>query len=204
MKISIDSPCHENWDNMTPNEQGAFCLSCQKNVVDFSRKTLHEIKSFFKELPLTEKVCGRFDENQLEELSFDDFFKRFRKWRLFHKMAVICFFVFGLSLFSCSQTPKPEDHVLMGDVAVVDTLQPPPVTPVTTPTVTPKPTHIMGGPRVMPSDTTRQKPATKPKPVKPEMIKGEVYIAPDKVDKPKTCTPDTTTEKKIMGKMKRE
>ena len=60
MKIVIDNPCHENWDAMTPNEKGAFCSACQKTVLDFSKKTVDEIKSFFVELPKTETVCGRF------------------------------------------------------------------------------------------------------------------------------------------------
>ena len=49
MKIEINKPCHENWDAMTPNEKGAFCSLCKKNVVDFSQKTLSEIKDFFSE-----------------------------------------------------------------------------------------------------------------------------------------------------------
>ncbi|MGZ3882754.1 MAG: hypothetical protein ACXVPD_00895, partial [Bacteroidia bacterium] len=102
MKISINTPCHENWDAMSPNEQGAFCLACQKNVIDFSRKTTHEIKSFFTMLPAAEKVCGRFEEKQLQALSFDDFFRQFRQWRFAYKAAVICFFVFGTTLFSCT------------------------------------------------------------------------------------------------------
>ena len=116
MKISINEPCHENWDKMTPNQQGAFCLSCQKNVVDFSKKTIPEIKSFFTDLASTEKVCGRFEEKQLEELSFDDFFNRFKNWHFVKKAAVICFFIFGLTLFSCE--PKTENHTMGEAVAI--------------------------------------------------------------------------------------
>ena len=65
MKISINEPCHENWDKMTPNDKGAFCLSCQKNVVDFSNKTITQIKDFFRKKTEAESVCGRFDESQL-------------------------------------------------------------------------------------------------------------------------------------------
>ncbi|HRD37580.1 MAG TPA: hypothetical protein PLC65_03020 [Bacteroidia bacterium] len=49
MKIEINKPCHENWDAMTPNEKGAFCLVCTKDVIDFSKQTLDEIKDFFLE-----------------------------------------------------------------------------------------------------------------------------------------------------------
>ncbi|MCB0735401.1 MAG: carboxypeptidase-like regulatory domain-containing protein [Bacteroidetes bacterium] len=33
-KISIATPCHENWDSMTPSEQGRFCSKCSKTVLD--------------------------------------------------------------------------------------------------------------------------------------------------------------------------
>ena len=104
MKISINNPCHENWDAMTPNEKGAFCSVCRKTVIDFSVKTVEEIKNFFVELPQTEKVCGRFDKVQLDEINFDSFFKQFSKWSYSRKTAVIFFFIFGFGLFGHAQT----------------------------------------------------------------------------------------------------
>lgn len=72
MEISIQKPCHENWDAMTPNEQGAFCGKCMKTVVDFINKTIDEIKEYFTGKQ-NEKVCGRFETQQLTSLSFDAF-----------------------------------------------------------------------------------------------------------------------------------
>lgn len=118
MKISINEPCHENWDKMTPNDKGAFCLSCQKNVVDFSNKTLSQIKDFFKKKAGNESVCGRFDESQLDALTFDDFFEQFLKMKFVRKVALIVFFVFGLSLFAGAQT-TPVLRPKMGAVAYV-------------------------------------------------------------------------------------
>ncbi|MBA2612673.1 MAG: hypothetical protein H0U95_11915 [Bacteroidetes bacterium] len=120
MKISINEPCHENWDKMTPNDKGAFCLSCQKNVVDFSSKTIAQIKDFFKKKNANESVCGRFDESQLDALTFDDFFNEFMTWRVVKKAALIVFFIFGLSLFAGAQTkPKDIPRPKMGAVAYV-------------------------------------------------------------------------------------
>lgn len=34
--LSIPTPCHEDWDKMTPTEKGRHCQSCEKEVVDFS------------------------------------------------------------------------------------------------------------------------------------------------------------------------
>ena len=155
MKIVIDNPCHENWDAMSPNEKGAFCLSCQKTVIDFSIKTVEEIKNFFVELPLTESVCGRFKEEQLEEISFEHFFKQFRGWKFFQKAAVIAFFIFGFSLFGHAQNNFNNHHpVMKGEVVIMppdtgrvkikkDTLKV--VEPVDV-------RHTMGGPRYVPDN----------------------------------------------------
>jgi TonB family protein len=64
MKISIPNPCHENWNAMTPNEQGRFCLSCQKTVVDFTKMEKTEIQDYFRSIT-TEKICGRIKASEL-------------------------------------------------------------------------------------------------------------------------------------------
>jgi hypothetical protein len=61
--ISIPKPCHENWDVMTPKDQGRFCLSCEKTVTDFTRMPDYEIINFFKN---NKSTCGRFTNTQLE------------------------------------------------------------------------------------------------------------------------------------------
>lgn len=65
LQLSIPKPCHENWDAMTPVQQGKFCGSCQKQVVDFSDMSDRQVAEFFKK-PSTGSVCGRFMTDQLE------------------------------------------------------------------------------------------------------------------------------------------
>lgn len=135
MRISIEQPCHENWERMTPNEQGAFCGACQKTVIDFSSKSLTDIKDFFGILKSCDTVCGRFKARQLDEMEFDHFFNRFRSWHFFRKAAVISFLVFGSTLFTgCSQRAVPEeltgssrfsDTTMKKTVVVRDTIQEP-------------------------------------------------------------------------------
>lgn len=64
IQLEITDPCHENWAKMTKSEQGRFCASCQKQVVDFTMMTDRDIALFFKK-PSTGSVCGRFMNDQL-------------------------------------------------------------------------------------------------------------------------------------------
>jgi len=63
--LNIPEPCHENWQNMTPQEQGRFCGSCQKVVVDFSVMTDKEVLEYFSKT--SQQVCGRFANDQLNK-----------------------------------------------------------------------------------------------------------------------------------------
>lgn len=61
--ISIPQPCQEQWDQMTPVEQGRHCAVCQKNVVDFTNESDDSLIDFFKNY--NGSTCGRFTRDQL-------------------------------------------------------------------------------------------------------------------------------------------
>lgn len=63
MKITIPKPCHENWENMTPDEKGRFCAVCSKTVRDFSKVPDDEIIAFFSNT--SDSICGNFNSSQL-------------------------------------------------------------------------------------------------------------------------------------------
>ncbi len=63
--FTIAEPCHENWQNMTPNEQGRFCNSCKKDVVDFSVMTDEQVYTAL--LKGDANMCGRLSNKQLEK-----------------------------------------------------------------------------------------------------------------------------------------
>ncbi len=65
MKISIPTPCSENWNQMLPDEKGKFCLSCQKCVMDFTKMSDEEILEIIQK----PNQCGRFSNHQLENLN---------------------------------------------------------------------------------------------------------------------------------------
>jgi len=63
MKITIPTPCHENWEAMTPEEKGRFCSVCSKTVMDFTAASDEEIIDVFSNS--TEEICGNFHASQL-------------------------------------------------------------------------------------------------------------------------------------------
>jgi carboxypeptidase-like protein len=65
LQIHIPEPCHENWQNMTPKEQGRFCGSCCKTVIDFSAMTDKEMLDYISKA--SHHVCGRFSNDQLNK-----------------------------------------------------------------------------------------------------------------------------------------
>ncbi len=165
MNISINKPCHEDWSKMTPNEQGAFCGICTKNVIDFSVKSLEEIKAYFSK-PKEGKLCGRFTEDQLVELNMESFVERFFGFKLSRKLATITAMALVMFLGIPNSSKAQDDkHIKMGKIKAPTTHT---VTPVKTDTIkpvkqvkgdvkvepketTPKETnqrHIMGGPKV--------------------------------------------------------
>ena len=66
--ISITEPCSENWDLMEKRNEGHFCDSCQKCVVDFSTYSNSEI---IKVLSSSKNdICGRLTNRQLAQLNY--------------------------------------------------------------------------------------------------------------------------------------
>ena len=58
IQLKIAQPCHENWQAMTPVEQGRHCGSCAKNVVDFTIMSDREIIDYIS-LHASGDTCGR-------------------------------------------------------------------------------------------------------------------------------------------------
>jgi hypothetical protein len=101
LKISIPTPCHEDWEAMIPNEKGRHCNSCIKTVVDFTNMSDEEVKYFFLNKK-EDKVCGRFRNDQLQritiELPKNIFYAPLPFWK---KFLAACLIVFSATLFSC-------------------------------------------------------------------------------------------------------
>ncbi|MCD8528673.1 MAG: hypothetical protein LRY27_01545 [Chitinophagales bacterium] len=62
--ISVPKPCHEKWENMKPTQEGAFCLTCCHEVIDFTSMTDKEVITCLEKYK-SKDVCGRFKNTQL-------------------------------------------------------------------------------------------------------------------------------------------
>lgn len=99
-KITIPEPCLEDWNKMTPNENGRFCAGCSKNVVDFTNSRPDEIQAYFLK---HSNVCGRFKKSQLDSISIQIPSHILYTQTQFHKMFLLALFIaMGTTLFSCA------------------------------------------------------------------------------------------------------
>ena len=104
MHITIPQPCHENWNEMLPHEQGAFCGVCAKTVIDFTKLSDDEVKNYFL-ANSQKKSCGRFRNDQL---STNDSLARMLAdplpfWKKFLAIVII---LFGALLGGCKTKGK--------------------------------------------------------------------------------------------------
>jgi CarboxypepD_reg-like domain/Secretion system C-terminal sorting domain len=63
IQLQIPEPCHENWNKMTATDKGRFCMSCQKEVIDFSVMSDIEILNYIS--TASKNICGHIQGNQL-------------------------------------------------------------------------------------------------------------------------------------------
>ncbi|MBP6731344.1 MAG: hypothetical protein KA149_04755 [Chitinophagales bacterium] len=118
MKISIPKPCNENWNDMTPELQGAFCKVCSKVVVDFSSMSDEEVINYF-ERKKEEKTCGRFRASQLSPYEMKINLREVAASAGFRKIFAASLFIIFSSLFVCkSDTGQPlQFSTVITDVA---------------------------------------------------------------------------------------
>jgi hypothetical protein len=64
--IHIPEPCHQQWQQMTPTDNGRHCAHCCKTVVDFTKMSNNEI---INHLSTNSHVCGRIGEQQVNSIN---------------------------------------------------------------------------------------------------------------------------------------
>lgn len=128
--ISIPHPCHENWNQMTPVEQGRHCNLCAKTVTDFTVMSNNEIINYFTKHTNT---CGRFDSHQLA--SVNNYLELQDKLKFSWKKLALAAAITGLFTTVKAQTPitirkiavlqpvKSVKRELMGDTITYKTVK---------------------------------------------------------------------------------
>ncbi|WP_123947458.1 hypothetical protein [Flavobacterium reichenbachii] len=86
---------------MTPNENGRFCMSCSKTVIDFTSMLPDEIQHFFIQNQ-NNKICGRFRKSQLSTVTIQISDQVLYSQTNYGKMFLLALFIaMGTTLFSC-------------------------------------------------------------------------------------------------------
>jgi len=89
---------------MTPNEQGRFCTSCAKTVIDFSVMSDEAVRQYFIS-NYEQKICGRFKNIQLQRIVIDLPQNIFRIQLPFWKKFLVAFLIcFGGSFLAIDTT----------------------------------------------------------------------------------------------------
>lgn len=188
--IEIPKPCHESWEDMTPEDQGRHCAQCRKTVVDFSGWSNEDILQYMQQRQ-GQRVCGRFRAEQVNvPIDAEQFVASVAVARLplYKKIAAILLLAFGMIQMSCDTATHPMQQmtgitiattgepVLMGKPAIPDT---------------PKAQHF--------TDTVKKHQKIK-HPVKeyprPEYLKGDVAVEPVFAEPPPS--PDTIPAPEII------
>lgn len=201
--IRIPEPCHEDWNNMTPDNKGRFCSSCSKSVIDFSNKTdveIHTILTEHKDL----NVCGHFKKTQINRplnfsIDFNNLPKNISSTKAF---AIAVFLVFGTFLFSCTNPEgkkvdtievvnnKPEEQHMLGFMEVPlmpeDTL---PAAKTIEPMCYNYETHVAGGLSIESIPPTVDS-ILVIEPQVVEHLRGEIMMVPEPID---TAVTDSST-----------
>ena len=104
--VTIPNPCHENWELMTPQEQGRHCKVCNKVIIDFTTMTNEEIILYLQSAK--ESVCGRIEE--IDSQSLQPYIPLTKQAKLFLYALAIAFFT-QVPLNLVGQEVKDSTHI---------------------------------------------------------------------------------------------
>ena len=126
--LHIATPCHEDWNRMTPAGKGKFCASCSKQVVDFTLMSDTQILHFLSQQKSS--LCGRFDAGQLARPLVQPTLSKKKSWYLALALPFSLFFqksfgqkgerTVGKLAVRVEQKPTPHPvRILMGAPAMI-------------------------------------------------------------------------------------
>lgn len=137
-EFRIPTPCHEDWNQMTPEAQGRFCAACKKCVFDLTEKQPAEIADLYA--AHGGDLCGRIRVGQLQaaprpqRLSVRRLLAQVQPtgWNAVRRFAFALFLAFGLFQVGAAQTLHPDPmEVIAGGLRATHPIENPPVAIVT-------------------------------------------------------------------------
>ena len=124
MKLAINEPCHEDWNNMKIGLISRHCDSCDKSVMDFTKMTRAEIITYILSNP-NESVCGRMTRDQFDFRHEDIpiLVKTLERKSIVQPFLILALVSLSLSAVAQDtgniQTPPPVHSNIMGKVRAV-------------------------------------------------------------------------------------
>ncbi|WP_124635134.1 hypothetical protein [Taibaiella sp. KBW10] len=123
--MKIAEPCHENWNDMTPNATGRHCALCNKTVVDFTNWETDDIRQYITN---NANTCGQMSVDQLQEESIQPvaFLPEIVRSSLPYWKKIAAVVVLFFSLASCANAQEPLGEVapVKVDTPKADTIRP--------------------------------------------------------------------------------
>ena len=104
-QINIAHPCHQDWHKMNREQNGRFCLECEKTVIDFTKMSDEDLVKY---LTKSGSICGRFNDEQVENENVPTEVINHRSSRL-KLFSIITFFVAKLL---SSHSAKAQDSAM--------------------------------------------------------------------------------------------
>lgn len=103
----IPNPCHEDWQKMTPTDQGRHCAVCQKCVVDLTCTSTRGIKHLLDRKD--SELCIRIGQDQLASVNRLE--RKQARWNRWVVAATAALFAVTGSAFGQSEMlPKPSQQ----------------------------------------------------------------------------------------------
>ncbi|MDP9080127.1 MAG: carboxypeptidase-like regulatory domain-containing protein [Bacteroidota bacterium] len=112
--IHFPDPCHQQWQQMTPVDNGRHCEQCSKIVVDFTKMSNNEI---INHLSTNSRVCGRIGEQQVNSINMQLVSRQpqnkggWAKWM----MAAVLFVSTAYSRANAQSTTHPTEQTVSSD-----------------------------------------------------------------------------------------
>ena len=121
--IQIPDPCSEDWSKMKIVREGRHCLSCTKNVIDFTKMERYEIIEYLL-LNKNKSVCGHINKSMLD-FDVEELYLTVQRAETMKRSSNLAFCILSMGalfLASCSNETRKDNsgQTFKGEVAKIE------------------------------------------------------------------------------------